>query len=239
MKRFVVPVIFLFPVLLLAFWVYLGTTGHQAIMKQAKSVAERVQEYGPAARARLQPFFDAAQVPVPPARLVLVGLKQEKVLEVYAAGTNQNLRFIRSYPILAASGVAGPKLREGDQQVPEGIYRIESLNPNSQYHLALRVNYPNSFDREQAGREDRSELGGDIMIHGGSASIGCLAMGDEAAEDLFVLAANTGIDKITVILSPVDFRRGKAVPAADQLPTWTGALYQTIRSNLNELPPAK
>lgn len=43
------------------------------------------------------------------------------------------------------------------------------------------------------------------MIHGKRCSVGCLAMGDEAAEDLFVLAAETGIENVSIILSPVDF----------------------------------
>jgi len=130
-------------------------------------------------------------------------------------------------------------LREGDQQVPEGIYSIESLNPNSSYHLSLRVNYPNVFDREQAAREGRTNLGGDIMIHGGAVSVGCLAMGDEAAEDLFVLAADTGLTNITVILSPVDFRKGQRVPQTGAVPPWTASLYQTIQSNLYGLPAKK
>ena len=89
--------------------------------------------------------------------------------------------FVLADPILAASGVSGPK-REGDKQVPEGFYRIELLNPNSRYHLSLRVNYPNADDLERARQDGRalSTLGGDIMIHGGSASIGCLALGDPA-----------------------------------------------------------
>ena len=36
--------------------------------------------------------------------------------------------------------------------------RIESLNPNSLYHLALRVNYPNPYDQakgELDGRDDQ------------------------------------------------------------------------------------
>ena len=146
------------------------------------------------------------------------------------------LRFVRAYPILAASGGPGPKLKEGDRQVPEGVYAIESLNPNSLFHLSLRVNYPNSFDRRQAAREGRISLGGDIMIHGSNVSIGCLAMGDPAAEDLFVLAAETGLTNITVILSPVDFRKGKPVPGAARLPVWTGALYSVIQAKLRELP---
>jgi hypothetical protein len=43
------------------------------------------------------------------------------------------------------------------------------------------------------------------MIHGDARSRGCLAMGDPASEDLFVLAALTGIENVKVILTPVDF----------------------------------
>lgn len=175
---------------------------------KAATIAERLEQYGESARMRWSPYFKSAGVEYPPSELVFVGLKEEKTLQIYARLGTNGFRFVRAYPILAASGVAGPKLREGDRQVPEGIYAIELLNPNSRYHLSLRVNYPNAFDREQARKEQRINLGGDIMIHGKDKSIGCLAMGDEGAEDLFVLAADTGIKHITVILSPVDFREG-------------------------------
>ena len=200
-----------------------------------KSVADRLAQYGDAARKRLNPFFVRAQVSYPPKQLVLAGFKAENQLQVYAAAGKGVFRLVRSYPILAASGGPGPKLKEGDQQVPEGVYPIESLNPNSRFHLALRVGYPNSFDREQAKREGRSDLGGDIMIHGSAVSIGCLAMGDEAAEDLFVLAADTGLRNISVVLSPVDFRLGKIVPPNASLPPWTEQLYAEIRARLKEL----
>lgn len=129
----------------------------------------------------------------------------------------------------------GPKLRYGDFQVPEGFYRIESLNPNSAFHLSLRVNYPNRFDRAQAQSEGRTGLGGNIMIHGSNVSIGCLAMGDEAAEDLFVLASQTGRENIRLILSPVDFRQGD-VPADEKRPAWVSALYREIKTALSPLP---
>ncbi len=205
----------------------------------AASVADRLEQYGPAARARLSPRFARQTVTYPPREIVLVGLKQEKVLAVYAKSGTNGLALIHSYPIRAASGVAGPKLREGDRQVPEGIYAIESLNPNSSYHLSLRVNYPNAFDREQARKEKRTQLGGDIMIHGRSVSVGCLAMGDEAAEDLFVLAADTGLRNIKVILSPLDFRQHQTVPGQAKLPPWTAPLYEQIRAELIQLPSAK
>jgi len=203
------------------------------------TVAQRVKQYGDVARRRLQPHFAKAGIHYPPKQLVVVGLKAEMELQVYAADSDNTFRFVRGYPVLAASGVAGPKLREGDGQVPEGIYRIESLNPNSLFHLSLRINYPNDFDREQARKDGRTQLGGDIMIHGRAVSVGCLAMGDDAAEDLFVLAADTGLSNILVILSPVDFRQGKSVPPGVTLPAWTEPLYTGIKSKLKELPLEK
>jgi murein L,D-transpeptidase YafK len=100
------------------------------------------------------------------------------------------------------------------------------------------VNYPNEFDREQARKEKRTNLGGDIMIHGKAVSIGCLAMGDEAAEDLFVLAADTGLKSIKVILAPMDFRKHEKVPGNETLPSWTAELYEKIRAELIKTPTA-
>jgi hypothetical protein len=142
-------------------------------------------------------------------------------------------RHVRDYPVLAASGRPGPKLREGDCQVPEGLYRVERLNPQSRYHLSLRLDYPNAFDREQAAREGRTSLGGDIYIHGGAVSIGCLAMGDEAVEELFVLAARTGLPNIRVILAPADLRAAPGAAALPREPAWIGPLYAAITKALD------
>jgi murein L,D-transpeptidase YafK len=241
MKRIIVIIACLsaFGLLVYGFRGYLVAAVTQPAGKKY-TIAERVEQYGKAARTRLKPHFDKAVAVYPPRELCLLGLKDDDRLELYAREGGK-WKFLRSYPILAASGNLGPKLREGDQQVPEGVYAIESLNPNSRFHLSLRVNYPNDFDRAQAVREKRSNLGGDIMIHGSSVSIGCLAMGDEAAEDLFVLAADTGIKNITVLLAPVDFRRNRQLPPGLKLPAWTTGHYETLRQRMNELPlpPAK
>lgn len=197
------------------------------------TMAERLRQYGPAARARLRPAFDACGVAYPPPSLTLAAFKDERTLELYAPDRDSTMRFVRAYPILAASGGPGPKLREGDLQVPEGIYRIDFLNPNSRYHLSLHVNYPNAYDRAQARREGRTRLGGDIMIHGNAVSAGCLAMGDEAAEDLFVLAADTALPRLTLIISPVDFRRTDFTLDS---PAWAEELYAQIRAALQPLP---
>ena len=118
------------------------------VQTEAKTIDDRLAEFGRAVRTRLTPLFADSGVPYPPSRMTLIGLKQERELQLYAAGPDGPYKLIRSYPILAASGTLGPKLREGDMQVPEGLYRIESLNPNSRFHLSLRVSYPNAFDRE-------------------------------------------------------------------------------------------
>jgi murein L,D-transpeptidase YafK len=120
--------------------------------------------------------------------------------------------------------------------VPEGVYPIESLNPNSRFHVALRVGYPSPFDRRNAEREGRTQLGGDIMIHGGAASIGCLAMGDPVAEELFVLAAGVGVERVHAVLSPVDLRK-RPMPERVDTTGWRGELYDTIRAAFVSLTP--
>ena len=74
------------------------------------------------------------------------------------------------------------------------------------------------------------------MIHGSAASVGCLAMGDEAAEDLFVLAARTGLSNITVVIAPVDFRVRDLPGGELSLPAWTDRLYASIKVALQSYP---
>ena len=142
---------------------------------------------------------------------------------------------LHDHPFVKWEVIFPPRLREGDKQVPEGIYKIESLHPNSLFHLALRLNYPNDFDKEKAAIDGRTNLGGDIMIHGSDVSIGCLAMGDEAAEDLFVLASETGIENISVLLSPVDFRDNGLSGNTKDIPAWTRVLYTKIGKKIDNL----
>ena len=204
-----------------------------------RTTDDRLREFGTIARERWATYFETSGVTYPPKRIVFVAFKDRRVFETYAEN-DTGFQFIRRMPVLAASGQLGPKLREGDKQVPEGIYEIESLNPNSAYHVSLRLNYPNAFDRSQAAKDGRTNLGGDIMIHGKSVSVGCIALGDEGAEDVFTLAADVGIKNVKVICSPVDFRNRAGlrrdlttVAGAFQ---WTAALYQEIYSHLLALP---
>jgi murein L,D-transpeptidase YafK len=69
-------------------------------------------------------------------------------------------------------------------QAPEGFYTIsrEQMNPNSKYHLALNLGYPNAFDRAH------HRTGEYLMIHGQCKSAGCYAMTDALIEEIYGLA---------------------------------------------------
>jgi hypothetical protein len=186
------------------------------------------------AEQRLGEKFKKAGVAFPPAEVTLAYFKDTQELLLYAGAKPGALKLIHRYPVLAASGKAGPKLREGDEQVPEGVYRIVLLNPKSQFHLSLRVNYPNEQDRAQAAKEGRTKLGGDIMIHGEAVSIGCIAIGNVAIEEIYRLGERTEFRRWTVLLSPVDFRAKKLPGEAH--PPWMAAVYRTLEQRLRELP---
>lgn len=203
-------------------------------LRRAYTLKARLVEISPGASARLAEKFAAAKVAWPPSEIALIALKDEKTLELFARPSGDTWKLIHRYRVLAASGSAGPKLRKGDRQVPEGVYGIAFLNPSSAYHVSLAVNYPNAFDRQMAAKDGRKDLGGDIMIHGKNLSAGCLAMGDEAAEELFVLAAQTGVSNVRLIIAPTDFRHN-GVPAFKQGdPPWTPKLYTEIASALSD-----
>lgn len=204
-----------------------------------RTIDDVVRAYGPAADARLRPFFDRLAVYYPPQHVALLVFKREQRLELWAEKDGK-WTHVRAWPVLAASGHPGPKLREGDRQVPEGLYRIVALNPNSAYHLSLRLDYPNGFDRENALVDGRRNLGGDIFIHGKAASIGCIAVGDDAIEELFILAARlrkSGPATIKVIIAPNDLRGGTPPLTHPANPAWTAELYDNLRRELAAFTP--
>ena len=191
------------------------------------TVRDVLQAYGKNAVDKLGYYFTKANVSYPPREVALIALKQEKKLELWARDSGE-FRFIRDYFIMAASGEPGPKLRQGDKQVPEGVYRITELNPNSHYHLSMKLNYPNEFDVYHAEMEGRTDLGSDIFIHGKDASIGCLAVGDAAIRELFVLTAQVGIANVKVVIAPHDPRAYPLAADSEELPIWIPELYAMI-----------
>ena len=193
-----------------------------------RTVSDVVNIYGEQARSRIKPYFERANISYPPKDVTFLAMKDTDLLEVWASNGNSWVH-VKDYNIQAASGRLGPKLREGDRQVPEGIYKVIGLNPNSSYHLSMKLNYPNKFDLSWAQKENRTQPGSNIFIHGKALSIGCLALGDEAIEELFVLGNDVGISNIKVIITPTDPRAGKLIPPTESKP-WVKELYQDIES---------
>jgi murein L,D-transpeptidase YafK len=153
---------------------------------------DRTPEPDRAERARatheagLRQLCSSHDLPYPPPVLFIRAFKHEAYLEVWGGKVDSDLNLLFTFPLTANSGVLGPKRREADRQIPEGCYVVDRFNPKSKFHLSMGLNYPNKSDRVFA---DPTSPGSDIFIHGSDASIGCLAIGDEAIEKLYVLSA--------------------------------------------------
>lgn len=169
--------------------------------------------------------------------IYLRAFKYEKQLEVWVKNkTDQTFKRFKTYAICASSGNLGPKRKEGDGQVPEGFYRIEAFNPVSNYHLSLKVNYPNASDVKMG----KKPLGGDIMIHGNCVTIGCIPIEDDPIEELYVLCvqAKSGKSHLPVDIFPCRFtpeneKMLRTQHDADKLKFWEGLkeVYESFERN--------
>lgn len=135
--------------------------------------------------AMLQALFRQKGWAYPPREIFFRVFKRERVLEVWVKQPAGKYERLKEYPVCATSGELGPKRREGDGQIPEGFYFISGFNPVSNFHLSLKVNYPNAADRLLS---DRRRPGGDIFIHGDCVTIGCVPLTDDKVEEVYWLA---------------------------------------------------
>ena len=213
---------------LLLFYFYGRSVWHPIYIKfqGGKSVTEVIEKL----ETEQKMAFDASRFE----KMMILGLKSERSLEIWGTTHENEIKWITSFPFTAYSGELGPKLREGDLQIPEGIYTIEYLNPNSSYHLSMKINYPNQFDREKGKADGRTDLGSNIFIHGKSVTIGCIPIGDPGIEKLFHMVSEMGIENVDVIISPYDMRRGireLEIKSVD----WEDELYAKIRKAMEPL----
>jgi murein L,D-transpeptidase YafK len=117
--------------------------------------------------------------------------KSDRTLTLMRAG-----KVLKTYRGIALGDApVGHKRFEGDERTPEGRYTIDTRNPNSAYHLSLRISYPDAADRAYAAARGRSP-GGDIFIHGqpnalpmgripGDWTDGCIAVSNQEIEELW------------------------------------------------------
>jgi len=203
-----------------------------------KTVEDILSQYEGKVKEKLVGLLEKNNTPYPLSNLTLLAFKAEQVLELWTISNGKPV-FIKKYPFTTTSGKQGPKLKRGDGQIPEGFYKIESLNPNSAFHLSLKINFPNEFDLEKAKLENRNDPGDNIFIHGKDKSIGCIAIGDEAIEELFVLAAKARRSGLDVIIFPYDMRNFKYNYTCDECPTWTEELYNRLKQVSHEFSISK
>jgi murein L,D-transpeptidase YafK len=107
-------------------------------------------------------------------------------------------RPIRSYLVALGGNPVGDKVAAGDRRTPEGMFSIEGRNSHSDYHLSLRISYPDAAHRQRAEALG-VDPGGSIMIHGlpnGKGFVGayhrtadwtngCIALTDEEMEEIW------------------------------------------------------
>lgn len=125
----------------------------------------------------------------------LVVYKRERKLVLLSKG-----KVLRSYKVALGGEPIGPKTRQGDHRTPEGLYVLDSRNPNSHFYKAFHISYPNAKDIA-AAQKLRVSPGGDIMLHGlpkeyawvGKAHAlhdwtdGCVAVSDEEMDEIWKL----------------------------------------------------
>jgi murein L,D-transpeptidase YafK len=147
-----------------------------------------------------------------PAKYVYIrSFKYDSHLEVWVKSeAKEPYKLFKNYRVCALAGTLGPKRMRGDYQVPEGFYYINEFKPNSNYHLALGLNYPNTSDRLLS---DSLQPGGDIYIHGSCVTTGCIPVTDQKIEELYILAAwakSQGQDFIPVHVFPISFNNQRS-----------------------------
>lgn len=194
MKTIILIFIILFPVLLMA---------------QGKSFKDQQNRYPRVRQARVNATekIDSILKKVGfeswPEVIFLRAFKSERELEIWGGSDiSDTLKLIKTYPFTAYCGKLGPKRKQGDLQVPEGVYYVDRFNPASSFHLSLGTNYPNKSDRIRATSDDP---GGDIFIHGNRVTIGCIPIGDDAIEEVYLLAVeakSSGQSRIPVHIFP-------------------------------------
>jgi murein L,D-transpeptidase YafK len=125
----------------------------------------------------------------------VVVYKSERRLVLLSRGNE-----IRSYKVALGSEPVGAKTQHGDHRTPEGVYTLDSWNPNSHFYKAFHISYPSPKDIATAKKLGTSP-GGDIMLHGlpkeyawvGKAHTlhdwtdGCIAVTNEEMDELWKL----------------------------------------------------
>jgi murein L,D-transpeptidase YafK len=171
--------------------------------KEKQLQHQRVKDAYKEAEASVKGYFSLVGSEYANFHLFLRAFKKEGKLEVWVKQPlEENHSLLITYDFCVLSGELGPKRKEGDLQVPEGVYHINHFNPQSNFLLSLGINYPNASDKILS---HKSHPGGAIYIHGNCVSIGCIPVTDKKIKELYLLAVEArthGQVKIPVHIFP-------------------------------------
>jgi hypothetical protein len=196
------------------------------------TVNQAMQRFGPSAREALKKRFAKAGIAYPATKITMIALKQERM--VYLFVENKSPVFIGSYPLSTFSGKLGPKLRQGDLQIPEGVYEINGRAAS--FRLALKVKYPNAFDSRMASQDKRTALGSDILVHNGTVSTGCLVLSMPNMQELFIAASDVGVSNVSLIIVPCNLLKSPPGTDFSRQPNWVPHLYESLKKTLERYP---
>ena len=135
--------------------------------------------------------FRKKSVAYPPKDIYLRAFKSQNEMELWARNSEGgDYKLIKTYHICAVPGSLGPKRIQGDRQVPEGYYFIDDFNNASDFYLSLLINYPNYSDQLLGSQK----TGGDIYIHGGCVTVGCLPMTNPGIQEIYTVCLNARLN---------------------------------------------
>lgn len=190
------------------FWIFMPVL-QQTSFKETQLKHSRVKTAYDEKETVVKQYFSEKKLSFEKFQLFLRGFKKEQVLEVWIKEKGkEEFVLLHTYDFCTTSGTLGPKRKEGDLQIPEGIYHINHFNPQSNFYLSLGLNYPNASDKMLS---HATKPGGSIYIHGNCVTIGCIPITDDRIKELYVLAVearNNGQEKIPVHIFPTKLDHG-------------------------------
>jgi murein L,D-transpeptidase YafK len=200
------------------FWILMPVL-QQSSFKETQLRYSRVKTAYEDKESVVKQYFMEKKLSYQKFQVFIRAFKKEETLEVWIKETGkEGFEFLHTYEFCSTSGTLGPKRKEGDLQIPEGIYHINHFNPQSNFYLSLGLNYPNASDKILS---HATTPGGSIYIHGNCVTIGCIPITDDKIKELYVLAVearNNGQEKIPVHVFPARLDAGTVEKLIEEHP---------------------
>lgn len=160
----------------------------------------------------LRAQFARAGLTWPAHEVYIRSFKYDSQLEVWVRNNDSDpFTLFKTYNVCVMAGSIGPKRIEGDYQVPEGFYYISQFNPRSEYHLSLKLDYPNESDNILS---DPTKPGDGIYIHGNCVSVGCIPLQNDQIDEVYLIASAARLNGeayVPVHVFPIRFNNPKSV----------------------------